>query len=256
MQNPLATRASARAQLLIVLALSLGQSAVYSLVQLADKMSQGPLSEQTTSMNQPRNNRELFDALYRLLDIGFALVPVALVIYFVCINNRTTLRGALNRFGVNTNRPLFDLGTGIGLYLILGIGTLGVYAAGRALNLTTALVPSSAAEYWWTVPILILAALKNGILEQFVMIGFFFDRTRALGWSPAATIITSALIRGAYHSYQGIGPMIGNIAMGLIFGWFYQRTGRLTPMIIAHALLDVSAFVGFALVSGFLGFGS
>jgi membrane protease YdiL (CAAX protease family) len=37
---------------------------------------------------------------------------------------------------------------------------------------------------------------------------------------------------------------LGNVAMGLVFAWAYHRTGRLLPMIAAHSLIDVVAFVG------------
>ncbi len=38
----------------------------------------------------------------------------------------------------------------------------------------------------------------------------------------------------AYHAYQGIGPIFGNFAMGVVFGWCYRRWGRVMPLVIAH----------------------
>ncbi len=67
----------------IVLGLSLGQSAVYSVVQLLDKMTRAPLAEGTSTLNRSQSAREYFDLTYQLLDIIFALVPVLLVIYFL-----------------------------------------------------------------------------------------------------------------------------------------------------------------------------
>ncbi len=32
--------------------------------------------------------------------------------------------------------------------------------------------------------------------------------------------------------------------MGLLFGWLYQRTGRLMPFLMAHFVIDAAAFVG------------
>jgi membrane protease YdiL (CAAX protease family) len=58
------------------------------------------------------------------------------------------------------------------------------------------------------------------------------------------------VIRGSYHLYQGAGGFIGNAVMGLIFGVLYRRWGRVTPMIIAHFLIDAVAFVGYALLAG------
>jgi membrane protease YdiL (CAAX protease family) len=65
--------------------------------------------------------------------------------------------------------------------------------------------------------------------------------------------VWSSLLRGAYHLYQGFGAGLGNIAMGLVFGYAWQRTGRLWPLVIAHGLIDTVAFVGYALLTGHLG---
>ena len=33
-----------------------------------------------------------------------------------------------------------------------------------------------------------------------------------------------------------------------VFGYWYQRTGRIVPLVIAHAVIDIVAFVGYALL--------
>ena len=62
-------------------------------------------------------------------------------------------------------------------------------------------------------------------------------------------IVVSAVIRGAYHLYQGFGGFVGNLIMGVIFGLIYLRWKRVGPLVVAHTLLDVAAFVGYALVA-------
>ena len=71
---------------------------------------------------------------------------------------------------------------------------------------------------------------------------------------PAA-IFASAMLRGSYHLYQGFGPFIGNAIMGVIFAAVYTRTRRLMPLVIAHAVLDIVAFVGFSLFGKAIGLG-
>jgi membrane protease YdiL (CAAX protease family) len=61
-------------------------------------------------------------------------------------------------------------------------------------------------------------------------------------------------VRGSYHLYQGFGGFVGNLVMGLLFGWVYTRTRRVGPLVVAHTLLDVVAFVGYALLKNHLGF--
>ena len=85
------------------------------------------------------------------------------------------------------------------------------------------------------------------------MVGYLMTRLRELRWGSWAVLVTSALLRGAYHLYQGFGQAAGNAVMGLVFGFWFQRTGRVLPLIIAHALLDTVTFVGYDLLAGRLG---
>jgi membrane protease YdiL (CAAX protease family) len=38
--------------------------------------------------------------------------------------------------------------------------------------------------------------------------------------------------------------------MGVVFAWWFRRTRRLWPLIIAHSLLDIFSFAGYALLKG------
>jgi membrane protease YdiL (CAAX protease family) len=62
-------------------------------------------------------------------------------------------------------------------------------------------------------------------------------------------VITSAVVRGSYHLYQGWGGFAGNLIMGALFGLIYLRWKRVMPLVVAHTLLDIAAFVGYALVA-------
>ena len=97
---------------------------------------------------------------------------------------------------------------------------------------------------------LILKGAQNGILEEVLVVGYLLRRLDQLGWSPARAIAASAVLRGSYHLYQGFGGFIGNAILGVIFGVLYKRWGRVTPMIIAHTLIDTGAFVGYAALHG------
>ncbi len=37
----------------------------------------------------------------------------------------------------------------------------------------------------------------------------------------------------------------GVIAMGILFGWLYDRYGRLLPLVIAHVMIDAVIFIGY-----------
>lgn len=229
----------------IVLALSVGRSAVSSVVALVRALTEAPLGEQSTALNPGAAAAEFWDVLQQFLGQFFAFAPIALAIYLLWEPGRSAFR----RIGLDFRRFRRDLGGGILLVLIIGLPGLGLYALGRALGITVQVDASPLDPSWWTIPLLLLAALRAGLTEEVIMIGYLFDRLRRLGWGWWTIIVSTALLRGAYHAYQGIGPIIGNVAMGIAFGWVYKRWRRVMPLVIAHVLIDVVAFVGYPLAS-------
>ncbi len=229
-------------EILIVLGLSLGASAVYSVVAIANRLTQTKaLSQQTATLNAPLSDRQVFDLIYQFLDVFFALVPVALVGFLMW----QAASPHLARLGIDFCRPLKDAGSGLGLALIIGIPGIGLYLLGRAVGITVQVIPTALGQYWWTVPILVLSAARAGITEEVIVVGYLFARLRELGWGRWSIILSAAILRGTYHLYQGFGAFIGNIAMGVLFGWLYTRYGRLLPLVIAHFLLDAATFIGY-----------
>jgi len=243
--GPAAVRRRRTVELWIVLGLSLGQSALYSLVSITARLTAGtPLAEQTATLNASRSPRPYLDLTYQLLGIAFALVPVALALYLLSANGRSAVR----RIGLDRARPVRDLGLGLGLAALIGIPGLVLYAVGRAVGVTVEVQASALNAAWWTVPVLVLSALQNSLLEEVIAVGYLMERLTELRWSPVAVVMASALLRGSYHLYQGIGPFVGNAVMGVVFAEYYRRRRRVMPLVVAHTVLDVVAFVGYALV--------
>ncbi|MEU4016416.1 type II CAAX endopeptidase family protein [Microbacterium sp. NPDC028030] len=240
--SPAPSRARLWWEISIVLALGLGQSAVYAVVQLVYRLTdEVPIADQVAKLNPSRSDREAFDLIYQVLAIGFSLVPVLLVCFLLWQSRRPHL-GLLGLDGRKTGA---DVGRGVILVLAIGIPGLGLYFAGRALGLTVAIDPAGIDAYWWTVPVLLLSAARAALQEEVVLLGYLFTRLRQLGWGPWSIIVGTAVLRASYHLYQGYPAFIGNLAMGLLFGWLYQRSGRLMPFLVAHFLIDAAAFVGY-----------
>jgi len=231
-------------EIAIVLGLSLGQSAIYSIVTIIDRSTQStPLSQQTAQVNPSQSNREVFDFLYQVLGNLFPLFAVALVIYLLWQPQRSGFR----RIGFDLTRPARDLGGGLLLFLVIGIPGILFYALTRLLGITVAVQASTLDAHWWTVPVLILAALRAALQEEVIVVGYLFTRLRQLGWGTWTIIVVSALLRGSYHLYQGFGPFVGNAVMGVVFGWAYTRWGRVMPLVVAHTVIDIVSFVGYPL---------
>ena len=233
-------------EILLVLALSLGASAVYSVISFVDAATRSiPISKQTAPLNPSLSDRAVFDVLYNLYGLAVDVVPVLLALYLLA----TPAVGALRRIGLDLTRPRFDLLTGIGLAALIGVPGLGLYELSRALGLSLQVSTDGIGPQWYAVPILVLSALRAALQEEVIVIGYLFEKLKELRWSPWLIIGAAALLRGTYHLYQGWGGFVGNAVMGVVFGLFYRRFGRTAPLVVAHFILDLVSFVGVAVLT-------
>jgi membrane protease YdiL (CAAX protease family) len=229
----------------LVFALSLGASGVYALVRLIGDLTAGAaLSTQVATLNGSQApGRPWLDLTYQLLAIVTGLIPVWLVSHFLRRGGET-----LRTIGLRPDRR--QVGPGLALAAIIGGAGLGLYLAARGLGANLTVVPEDLPDVWWRIPVLILSAWQNALLEEVLVAAYLLHRLRGLGWSDDKALVTSALLRGSYHLYQGFGGFAGNAVMGLIFGRIWQRSRRTTSLVIAHATIDTVAFVGYALLRG------
>lgn len=233
-------------ELLLVLGVSLGASAILATLRMVERLTRAEaLSEQTAALNVSRlPDRPWFDLADQLMRISLAVVPVLLALYLL---DRYPGGGA-RLIGFDLRRFDFDLASGAVLAAVIGIPGLVLYVAAVYLGFGVRILPSALAQSMWlAAPVLVLAALQNALLEEVVGIGYLLRRLADLGWPIAAAITAHALLRGSYHFYQGFGGFVGNAVMGVVFALFYLRFRRVMPLVIAHTLLDVVAFVGYGL---------
>jgi membrane protease YdiL (CAAX protease family) len=237
-----------RQETLLVLALSLGASAVSALISFVGSVTaSGALADQAARLNTSRApDRPWLDLAWQLFGIATALVPVALVAHLLLREGT----GGLRSLGFDRSRPRFDLGRGAVLAAAIGGCGLALYLAAVALGFNLTVVPESLPHVWWRIPVLIASAIQNAVLEEVIVVGYLMRRLGQADWSPWAALAASSVLRGSYHLYQGIGGMVGNIAMGAIFVVLYRRWGRVGPLVAAHALIDIVAFTGYALFAG------
>jgi membrane protease YdiL (CAAX protease family) len=219
-------------ELLIVLSLTLLQSAVYSLISLL----QAPVSGYTVASAD--QNTQL---LLQVLDFAFGLAPVALVLYLIRNGDDPPAR-----FGLVLTRGIGpDVALGSVMAVAVSVVGIGVYLGSVALHLNRFVVPVPPLGHWWTVPLLILIAVQAGLLEELIVVSYLITRLEQVGWSTAAAVGASAFLRGSYHLYQGFGGFVGNLMLGAFFGIVFARTRRIWPLVIAHALIDTLAGLGY-----------
>ena len=189
--------------------------------------------------------RPLLDLFLQLTNITLALAPVLLVFYLLARAGEGP-----SSIGVDLRQPGRDLARGAGLAALIGGSGLGLYLIAYHIGVELNVVAENLPAVWWRIPVLLLSAFQNATVEEVIVVGYLLSRLDKLGVRPGRAIVISAVIRGSYHLYQGVGAFVGNAVMGLIFGFLYRRWGRVTPLIIAHFLIDAVTFVGYAFLAG------
>lgn len=236
-----------RDETLLVLALSLGASGVSALISFVGSVTRpGGLKDQAATLNaSAAPGRPWLDLAWQLFGIASALVPVALVAHFLLREG-----AGLRTIGFDRTRPWFDGARGTAIAAVIGSTGIAFYLAARGLGFNLTVVPEALPDVWWKYPVLILSAVQNAVLEEVIVVGYLLRRLGQLGWTPGTALVASSVLRGSYHLYQGIGGFFGNLAMGVVFVFLYRRWGRVGPLVVAHSLLDIGAFVGYGLLAG------
>jgi hypothetical protein len=228
-------RRTLRGEVLVVLALSLLASAVSAIITLFEQ----PIAGVTVRVG---NQSPMFAR--QVAGFVFGLAPVYLVVHLV----RRTREGTAS-IGLALDRPREDLLRGAALFALVGAAGVGVYLASVELGVNRFVVPVPPQGRWWSHIALVMNATEAALVEE-VLAAYLITRLRQLAWTPLSAIGGVALLRGAYHLYQGWGSFAGNVAMGALFGLVFVRTRRAWPLVVAHLLLDVGAGVGYLLFRG------
>lgn len=96
-----------------------------------------------------------------------------------------------------------------------------------------------------TLTAVVAVSLINPIFEEVFVCAYVIQALQRRH-SPAFAVNISVAIRASYHLYQGPIGAISLVIVGLILGWWFARTGRLWPAIIAHGLMDLLALMAYA----------
>ncbi|MGO3886544.1 MAG: CPBP family intramembrane glutamic endopeptidase, partial [Mycetocola sp.] len=202
---------------IIVLTISLFGSAAYAVLSIIARLTADtPIGQQSASINQATSERAWLDVSQQLVSITVGLAPVALALYLLTLSSG---RRGWRPIGLTLSEPGRDLRRALVLLGVIGVPGIAFYLLGRALGLTAAVVPTPVDAAWWSIPLLVLAALRAGLVEEVIGVGYLYTRLGELGWRPWTIILSTSVLRGSYHLYQGIGPFIGNVVMGIVFGW-------------------------------------
>src|SRR5690606_18262157 len=241
------TRRLIAAELVVVFGVSLGASALIALIRFIGALTAPDElpGQRAVVVGSLAPGRPWLDLALHVASILINLAPVGLVAYLLVRSGES-----LRTLGVDAREPGRDLARGAVLAAAIGGSGLVFYIAAVRSGINLTVVPDALPDVWWRVPVLLAEAAQNGVLEEVLVAGYLLHRLAQCGWHPWRAVAVSAVLRGSYHFYQGLGGFLGNVAMGVVFGRLYQRWGRAMPLVVAHTLIDVVAFVGYGLVRG------
>jgi uncharacterized protein len=181
-------------------------------------------------------------------ELGPSLVGVAfelllswspfLVIGYLLARNREGWAGiGLTRF------RLGDLGMGLILWvasyiLVLVLSVLFQPFGQREVDFLPEDLP-----LWFRVVRAILLAITAGVTEEVVARGYAQTRLEQLRAPAAVIVLLPTALWGVLHVYQGLGAALTIFGLGLMYAWYFHRTRRLWPLVLAHTLFDGTQLV-------------
>ena len=103
------------------------------------------------------------------------------------------LRRVVPRHRARPHRPGREALWGCGLAAGVGGIGLAVYIAAFHAGISVNVVPTNLPPVWWRIPVLVLVAVQNGVLEEVVICGYLLHRLRQLNWGTMKALATGAI---------------------------------------------------------------
>jgi membrane protease YdiL (CAAX protease family) len=172
-----------------------------------------------------------------VFEVFLSFIPV-LVIGYLLTRNREGWAGiGLTRFRAG------DLGMGAILWvasfiLVLVLAQLFQYFGQREVDFLPEGLP-----LWFRAVQALLIAVTAGVTEEIVVRGYAQTRLEQLRAPTAVILLLPTAMWGVLHVYQGPGAALTIFGLGLMYAWYFQRTRRLWPLILAHLLFDLTQLV-------------
>lgn len=168
-----------------------------------------------------------------LSTLAYEIVVGALLAGFLYMRGWTWERLGLTATWRDPLWALAVLFTGYAAYFLLWYAVGSLWPGFYQLATRTHLV---AAHIDW--PIVAAVSVVNPIFEEVFVCGYVIAALKGPSGAGVA-INVSAALRLFYHLYQGPVGVVGLVPIGLTFAIWFARTGRLWPLILAHAMLDL-----------------
>jgi uncharacterized protein len=172
-----------------------------------------------------------------VIELFLSWSPV-LVIGYLLARNREGWPG----IGVTRLRPA-DLGMGAALWVASFVVVLVLAWAFQGFGQREVDFLPEGLPLWFRSLQAVLIAVTAGVTEEIVVRGYAQTRLEQLRASTAVILLVPTALWGVLHVYQGLGAALTIFGLGLMYAWYFQRTRRLWPLILAHVLFDMTQLV-------------
>jgi membrane protease YdiL (CAAX protease family) len=89
----------------------------------------------------------------------------------------------------------------------------------------------------------LVIAVTAGVTEEVVVRGYAQTRLEQLRVPTAVVLVLPTALWGVLHLYEGAGAALTIFCLGMLYAWYFYKTRRLWPIIIAHGLFDLTQLV-------------
>jgi len=188
---------------------------------------------------QTNGSEQLVPAIVSGLFSAFLSWSPVLLIAYLVIRSGEGMRGiGLGRFD-----PRKDGMVGLGLWvasfvLVLILAWIFSPLGQRDVDF----LPTELPLWFRWVDALVIAGTA-GITEEVVVRGYAQTRLEQLKVPTPVILLLPTALWGVLHLYQGASAALTIFCLGMLYAWYFYRTRRLWPIIIAHGLFDLTQLV-------------
>ena len=172
-----------------------------------------------------------------IFQLFLSWTPVLVIAYLLVRSGEGWAGIGLTRFRAG------DVGHGVALWvasfvLVLVLAQLFQFFGHREVDFLPEALP-----LWFRVIQAVLIATTAGATEEIVVRGYAQTRLEQLKAPTAVIVLLPTALWGVLHVYQGLGAALTIFCLGLAYAVYFHRTRRLWPLILAHALFDMTQLV-------------
>jgi membrane protease YdiL (CAAX protease family) len=161
--------------------------------------------------------------------------PVLLISYLL-------LRSGEGRQGLGLNRfdGRADGLVGLGLWIASFVLVLILARVFQPLGQNEVDFIPNELPLWFRIVDAFVIAITAGVTEEVVVRGYAQTRLEQLKAPTPMILLLPTALWGLLHLYEGAGPALTVFCLGMLYAWYYHKTRRLWPIIVAHAMFDLT----------------